>query len=174
MTSDDQILVSRVDEYAFAKVLGRGSFKVSGSLKEFGTCVLENEKSELVLDLLDCIGMDSTFMGVVAGLSFRCKKQGTGKVVLVNLSEKTLKLISTLGLDHLVEYYMSDDLPGIYKQALEVGEAMDQIQPDGMSRDEQARMMLQSHETLAGISSENEERFKDVIAYLREEADGTA
>lgn len=174
MPPDDQILVSRDDPRAFAKVIGRGSFKVSGSLKEFGARVLQREENELVLDLLDCVGMDSTFMGVVAGLSFRCKKQNGGKVVLVNLSDKTFKLISTLGLNHLVEYHMSDDLPESYGAALGSMTEMDKINPANLSPDEQARMMLQSHETLAGLSEENQGRFKDVIIYLREEVDGTA
>jgi anti-anti-sigma regulatory factor len=171
---DDQILVSTSEAAAFAQVRGRGSFKVSGSLKEFGEKIFTAGQSELVLDLMHCVGMDSTFMGVIAGLSFRCKKEGRGKVILVNLNSKSLKLISTLGLNHLVEFYMVDNLPGAYAPFLASGEAPSEVASDSLSKEERARMMLQSHEDLAGLSEENRARFKDVLAYLHEEVDGTS
>lgn len=177
MPPDDQILVSSStgEDAAFARVMGRGSFKVSGSLKEFGSAVLEQGKQELVLDLADCVGMDSTFMGVIAGLSFRYKKQEGGKVVMVNLSDKTLRLISTLGLDHLVEYHMREALPDSYRDALSSHEAdMNDIGEDPLSEEERSRMMLESHQELSDLSEANRERFKDVLTYLREEVDGSA
>lgn len=171
---DDQILVSTSATSAFAQVRGRGSFKVSGSLKEFGEKVFAAGQSELVLDLMHCVGMDSTFMGVIAGLSFRCKQENRGKVILVNLSEKSLKLIRTLGLNHLVDYYMVEDLPEAYVALLAPEAAPSEVAPDSMSKEEHARMMLQSHENLSGLSEENRARFKDVLAYLHEEVDGTS
>ena len=170
--AEDHIQVSTDDVVAYARVIGRGSFKVSGSLKEFGDKIFGHGRSELVVDLRQCVGMDSTFMGVLAGLAFRCKKEQRGKIVLVNLSEKSLKLISTLGLNHLVEYHPIGKLPVAYVTKLCLDDELAEIDPDCLSADERARMMLASHENLAELSAENRERFKDVLTYLREEVEG--
>ena len=172
MPPDDQILVSTENDVAYAKVIGRGSFKVSGSLKEFGASFLKRDQHELVVDLAECIGMDSTFMGVLAGLSGRCKKEGAGKIVLVNLSDKTFKLISTLGLNHLVEFHMAGHLPDAYEKILGPKTRLSEINPDSLSEAERAKMMLESHVNLSELSKENQERFKDVVSYLRDEVDG--
>ena len=172
MPVDDQILVSSLERIAYAKVLGRGSFKVSASLKEYGGRFLEQGQDELVIDLADCVGMDSTFMGVLAGLSVRCKKAQSGKIVLVNLDEKLVNLIKTLGLNHLVEFYLTGMLPEAYASVL--GDnvvTMGEVGEEPQSEEARAKMMLESHVRLAELSPENRERFKDVITYLREEVD---
>ena len=72
--ADDRILVTVDDAYALARVLGRGSYKVSRSLKEFASRVMDSGNAVFLVDLQHCVGMDSTFMGVLAGLSQRQQK----------------------------------------------------------------------------------------------------
>jgi len=89
----------------FIRVTGRGSFKVSATLKQFiAEICAQQPVAFVVMDLSDCIGMDSTFMGVLAGLSGRLKQ--TGKILeLINLSEKNEQLLATLGVDKVVDHY---------------------------------------------------------------------
>ena len=67
----DVLLVATDGNTALVRVQGRGSFKVSAIMKEFATAMIDRGCNALVLDMANCIGMDSTFMGVLAGLAFR-------------------------------------------------------------------------------------------------------
>jgi anti-sigma B factor antagonist len=169
MPAADHLLVAVKDGAAFVRIEGRGTFKTSGSLKEFGNAMLQGGCRELVLDLAECQGMDSTFMGVIAGLCFRFGETNEVKLVMVNLSEKTGKLVKTLGLDQLVETHLVDDLPEIYCQLLDAYDDMEKADAAEITQKEQAQIMLDAHENLAKLSPSNQTRFKDVLQYLKEE-----
>lgn len=157
----DTIQVAVTDHTGLAKICGRGSFKISASLKEFGLSLIDRGIVELVIDLEDCIGMDSTFMGVTAGLCGRFHRESGGRVTMVHTSEKIQKLMTTLGLDRLV-----DDVD--LQAAPEVPElkVLD-IKPQTPL--ESAETMLEAHETLVEAHPQNHPRFQDVLDYLRED-----
>ncbi|WFB35150.1 STAS domain-containing protein [Kiritimatiellota bacterium B12222] len=157
----DRILVTVDEAYALARVLGRGSYKVSRSLKEFAARVMDAGNPIFVLDLQHCIGMDSTFMGVLAGVSQRQQIESGRKLILCGVSEKLIHLMKTLGLNHLVD--IQEDLP---EQA--EGE-MTPLPEAGETPLESAHTMLEAHEKLVEIDDENQLRFQDVLDYLRED-----
>ena len=79
----DDLQAAIAGDKVFIRVTGRGSFKVSATLKQFIAEITSKQPvSAVVLDLSECIGMDSTFMGVLAGLSMRLQKVAEGRVVL--------------------------------------------------------------------------------------------
>src|ERR1035437_5371741 len=86
---------------AFVRVIGKGSYKMGPALKDFGLLALEQGCRRFVIDMAACIGMDSTFMGVVAGLTVRIGEHA-GQLVMVQLSDKNLTLLDTLGLTELI------------------------------------------------------------------------
>lgn len=149
------------DGTGYAVVQGRGSFKVSASVKEFGTALLERGVHRLVLDLEDCIGMDSTFMGVTAGLCARFHREAGGKVQVVNASEKIVKLMSTLGLDRLLDWDEVSVPSGV--------EGMEDLRVEAQTPLESAETMLEAHENLVEVHEDNALRFQDVLDYLRED-----
>lgn len=149
----------------FIRVTGRGSFKVSSTLKQFiGEIIAKQPVTHIVLDLSDCIGMDSTFMGVLAGLSGRLKQ--TGQILeLINLSEKNEKLLATLGVDKVIAHYSHShghELPAGPTQSLPTQDA---------SKKDLAETALTAHETLVELNEENRPRFKRVIEYLKDDVD---
>jgi anti-sigma B factor antagonist len=113
--------------------------------------------------------MDSTFMGVMAGLAFRLKKKNNGRLYMVNLSARTRGLLSTLGLDQLVETFMAGATPPEFQAVFTQGREMKTLASDESSRRETAEMMLEAHEHLVEVSPENLPRFKDVLTFLRED-----
>ena len=166
----DAVLVMIDGDHAFARIVGRGSFKVSGSLKEFGTRVSNLGGVRLVVDLSQCVSMDSTFMGVLAGLSFQFRKQQAGRIQLVNVTPKLQALIATLGLNHLVDSVPEGSLPAEYAAKLGPQQpALEELPPERTDKDNVARIMLEAHENLVQASQDNIARFKDVIAFLRED-----
>jgi anti-anti-sigma factor len=160
----DRALVALEGQDAFVKVEGRGSFKISPSLKQFAEDCMQRDVHRVVLDMSSCIGMDSTFMGVLAGVATRLKKANQGEVILFNLSPRTRGLLATLGLDQLVQAYETgscpEDLTGVTPAT-----ALD----TNASQIDTARTMLEAHEKLCEVDPENRLRFKDVLTYLRDD-----
>lgn len=158
----DRILVAIVNQTGHARILGRGSFKISASLKEFGNALLDKGITRLVIDLRDCVGMDSTFMGVTAGLCGRFHKEGDGKVMMSHTSEKIQRLMSTLGLDRLTD-------PLEEQKVLDRDAPLTELEIAPQTPLESAETMLEAHETLVEAHPENSPRFQDVLDYLRED-----
>ncbi len=171
----DKILVAFHGQDAVAVVSGRGNFKVSGAVKEFGLKMLEMGANRLVFDLRACEGMDSTFMGVLAGLAMKYRKhQPPVAVVMVNLTPKTLNLLQTLGVHQVVETYMQDATPPDLAPLLRASCDAGVEQPAAPAP---TKLILEAHEVLTELDPQNREKFKDVIQYLREDVDrdnGTA
>ncbi len=169
--SGDQLLVAVHKDIAFVRVRERGSFKISKNLKQFGLSSIEQGVRRIVVDLSECIGMDSTFMGVLAGIAFRLHKLEGGKLYIVNLSARTRGLLSTLGLDQLVIPCMAGSTPKEFEPFLADAGGLSAVDTDRESRRETAEMMLEAHENLVELSPENLPRFKDVLTFLREDAE---
>lgn len=167
----DQLLVALQGDTAIVRVQGRGSFKVSATMKEFANAAIDRGCVRLVLDMAECIGMDSTFMGVLAGLAFRLKqKSEAGGIVMVNLSLRTRGLLATLGLDQVIEPHMSGDMPDSIATLIPSG-GSGMTTLDNPERDtrETAVTMLEAHKDLVKLSPDNLPKFKDVLAFLQED-----
>jgi anti-anti-sigma regulatory factor len=154
---------------ALVRVDGRGSFKVSTSLKEFGQVALQAGATTAVLDMGRCIGMDSTFMGVLAGWATRLRQRPGGRLALINLSPRTRSLVATLGLDQIVQAYEAGPLPDDLHAAAALSEGLAALEPREESRATTTETMIEAHENLVQLSPENLPRFKDVLIYLRED-----
>lgn len=149
----------------FIRITGRGSFKVSATMKQFiAEMIARKTVTFVVLDLADCIGMDSTFMGVLAGLSCRLKQTGQ-TLELINLSEKNEHLLATLGVDKVITHYSH-----CHGHALPQDPGASLSTADATKKD-LAETALQAHETLVELSEENRPRFKRVIEYLKADVD---
>ncbi|MDF3127737.1 STAS domain-containing protein [Kiritimatiellaeota bacterium B1221] len=158
---DDRVLVTVDDAYALARIVGRGSYKVSKSLKEFAASVIDSGHPVFVLDLKYCVGMDSTFMGVLAGISQRQQKELGKKIILCSVSDKLINLMKTLGLNQLVD--IQEELPDQAPQDLSELDRGNETPLDS------AHTMLEAHEKLVEIDDDNQLRFQDVLDYLRED-----
>lgn len=161
----DDVQAAIEDGLVLIRVMGRGSFKISSTLKQF---VLETATHRpihtVAIDMRQCIGMDSTFMGVLAGLA--CRLRSMDKTLeLIHLSEKNRNLLATLGVDQVVRHY--DDAHG-HACLCDQSTA---LPVDQSSKKDLAETALQAHQQLVQINEENQPRFKNVIEYLRADVD---
>ncbi len=143
---------------AYVRVSGRGSFKGGPALKQFGTAALERGCRRIIVEMTACVGMDSTFMGVLAGLALMARKK-SGVVIMRGVSDKNAGLIRTLGLSQLVTMESASAGPAPTGNTLSTT-------TDKLTLTE---TMLSAHETLVGVSADNLPKFKDVLAYLKED-----
>ena len=165
-TAAESLLVTVHEHTALVRVIGRGSFKISPALKKFGTAVTDRGCTRVIIDMDGCLGMDSTFMGVIGGMALRLKKQTSGRVIMTNLSPKNLSLLQTLGLDRLLDMHTAEPADAAAGLA---GEEMARLDTSYAGRKVTAETMLSAHEDLLKVTPENLPKFRDVLAYLKEE-----
>ena len=163
--NNDDLQAAFCDHTVLVRISGRGSFKVAAPLKQFiAKVAAERPVLTVAIDLKECIGMDSTFMGVLAGLSGRLRKNNQ-TLEVINLSTKNAQLLKTLGVDQVLSFY--EDGHG---HDLAAG-TVEAVPTDQASEKEMAETALRAHEKLAEICDENQPRFKRVIELLKEDVD---
>jgi anti-anti-sigma regulatory factor len=166
---EPQFLVNPYDDPVVVKVLGKASFLNSAPVKDLFDRLVKHGKSRFIIDFEKCTGMDSTFLGILAGLGIGLMKSDPpGSVVLCRLSERNHELIENLGLHRLLavdsgDFSSEDSDSGSYDS---IGSA------DKPSEVDNARMVLQAHENLVSIDESNKTKFQDVIAFLKNQVEG--
>jgi anti-anti-sigma factor len=166
--SGGNLLVAVKAAFALIKVSGRATFKLAPSLKRFCMNAIAHGCREIVFDMEDCQGMDSTFMGVLAGIAIHPAKKGDIHLIVMNLSARTHDMLATLGLERVLECHEQADPPPELKRLL-----IDALHLEGLDEDADRTMslttMLQAHQHLVDIDPENIVRFRDVLTYLDQE-----
>ena len=165
--SAQRLLVASQGTLFVVHVTGRGTFKNAPSMKRFASSAIEQGCSILLIDMVECTGLDSTFMGVMAGLSTRLKRVSGGRVIVVNLSTKIDSLLSTLGLNRLVETHREGEESPDLAEALRV--PLSQGESNETAPREQVETMLDAHRKLTEVDASNVDRFADVIAFLEQD-----
>lgn len=168
MTSENAILTGIFDGFTWIRCEGKGSFVISPVLKECADARIAEGERCLVVDLEACTGMDSTFMGLLAGLAARLAKLGGEGVQIAGAGERNRRSLEDLGLDCLLEI----DPPAAPWRG-KVDEVRAALEPyrAGKLPDlrERARHVLDAHRTLAATSEENAKRFAGVVGILEDE-----
>ena len=147
----------------WVKVEGKGSFLNSGNLKEFAQEMVNRGYREFIIDLENCLAMDSTFMGTMAGVALRLKELGHGHLHVVHCGDRSRELLSGLGLDQIFSIHSNG---ATSPECSQLQHEPDIVQQQKM---EQARTMLEAHEALCKAAPENFLRFKDVLDYLKQD-----
>ena len=169
-SADHVLEVARQGATAYLHVLGRATFTVGPVLKQFGTAAIKDGCTRMVLDVSVCEGMDSTFMGVLAGMATRLARQTGGKMLMLNVSDKLFEILSTLGLDQLIECRRRGAVPEPLVEPPLTARVLSPIAAAAADLQTTQHVILEAHTTLSAVSAENQLRFKDVLTYLREDA----
>lgn len=161
---DSKIKAALIDQLVVIKVEGRGSFLNSRLLRDFLDKMILKNLEKFIFDLTECKTMDSTFMGTLAGLSIKLKKNGANaKISLVAPNKQCYRLITTLGLDQILNVrsnFSSDIGQTEYQQV---------NKEQSYSKEDKIINAIEAHENLIELDSQNEVKFKNVIALLKED-----
>lgn len=142
---------------AYMSVLGKANYLNCKEAGKFFDYAVGKSCRFLRLDFYACTGMDSTFMGMIAGATLKLSSLG-GSVTLYNLKERNLELIENVGLDNILNISRDGDFnapPGASE--LPAGPAS-------------KGAILDAHENLVSASPCNALKFEDVIKFLKAEA----
>ena len=151
----------------WVRVAGRGSFLNSGSLKEFAREMVNRGYREFVFDLEECVMMDSTFMGTMAGMALRLKELGEGSLHVIHCGERSRELLSGLGLDQIFDIQVDGaEAPQCEALTQSIGAPAEK---STAAKREQVGTMIEAHEALCQAAPKNLTRFKDVLEYLKQD-----
>jgi len=156
---------AQFDGFFWIKCSGRGSFANSPQFKQIADQRIASGEHVVVLDLADCSAMDSTFMGVIAGIA-RQVIPGGGKVQVISGGERIRDLLAGLGLDSILEI---DPPDALWLNAIE--DYRSRLQPPVGSNDKErnAQLILDAHLELSQLNEQNANQFKSVIELFNEE-----
>jgi anti-sigma B factor antagonist len=143
----------------------------SPALKSFGDQRIAAGECLLVVDLGGCSGMDSTFMGTLAGMAARLSalEGGGGVLQIAEPGERNRRSLEDLGLDFLMEI----DPPAAKWRGKADAIRADLTQPHGpgggLGQIQRARHVLEAHQILSGVSEKNAIEFEGVVNTLKGE-----
>lgn len=153
-------LVSAYSDPVVVKVNGKANYLNCNAFREFVETVIARGCRKLFIGFEGCKGMDSTFLGILAGTAIQLRKlTPVGELVVGNLSERNHELICNLGLQNLLT---------VAKDQTAASESFDPLQNQEVS---DAKNILKAHENLTAADQDNVAKFQDVIAFLRNQVE---
>ena len=165
-TPSGKILVSVEGEYACIRLVGKANCTLSPDFKLLFDELWKKGCVHFVLDLAECMFMDSTFLGVLAWSGLKATTPQPDKIErtleLYNPSESISELIENLGVLHLFKVTEGQ------VTAPDNGETREIIPPIPSS-EACKRTSLEAHKLLIQINPANAAKFKDVVAFLAED-----
>jgi anti-anti-sigma factor len=154
-------LVDAYSDPVVVRIEGRASFQNSACLRDFIGEMLRRGKVRFVLDFAQCLSMDSTFLGVLAGAAIELGKlKPPGSLVVTRVGPRNLELMSNLGLHRLLTIDAG-------QASLNFDHCNTALEAPKRTEIENARMVLEAHENLVSADESNRGKFQDVLAFLR-------
>ena len=152
------------DDVVYVKVAGRANFTSSVDFKALVQGLRQKGHEKFVLDLSECQLMDSTFLGVLAGLGQKLMRARNGDrepgISLCGPSPRITDLLANLGVADLFKVVTTPDCGDRLRPVAGVG---------GPDKKEVSKTCLEAHTTLMELNPANVAKFKDVAAFLAED-----
>jgi hypothetical protein len=140
-------------------------------MKAFGDARIAAGETLLVVDLGACGGMDSTFMGTLAGMAARLSALEGGTLQIAEPGERNRRSLEDLGLDFLMEI----DPPGTAWRGRvdEIRRGLHPQQaPGALAQGQRARHVLEAHQQLSDLNDSNARSFAGVVTLLENQLAG--
>jgi anti-anti-sigma factor len=151
--------------FACVKIAGRANFVSSPDFKTLLTELVQKGYRHFIIDLSECILMDSTFLGILSQFGMKlnpANANGQRGFEILNPNPRVTELLENLGALHLFK---------IITGALELPDDVKTCTPQSIhpTHEQITRTSLEAHQTLMAVNPENVARFKDVTQFLAED-----
>jgi len=164
MTQSASLSVLVGKDFACVKITGRANFTFSPDFKALLTGLIQKGYKHFLIDLSECLLMDSTFLGTLAGFGLMTNPNAPthSDIELYNPSARVAELLENLGVIELFKVINGPmHLPGECSAA--------RTEQSEHSREEITRTCLEAHKALMAANPQNVVRFKDVTQFLAED-----
>jgi anti-anti-sigma regulatory factor len=161
---NDRILYAEEnDDTIVVRVIGRGNHELSHTFKSLIDSVnTDTTSARFIIDLSQCICLDSTFMGTMAAMALHQSACRGDRPIVINANTTTERQLTTLGLSYLLDVCHEE-------QASETPDEMKTAETkEAISQYERITHMIQAHETLVDADSGNEVKFRGVLDALNQ------
>ena len=158
------IFVRTVAETVFVRVEGRATHLQAAPFQTFARQMINRGHQAFELDLGSCNSMDSTFLGVLVGLSMKLEKLGGPKPVVFRAAESTHELFKTLGVERFFE------LEGPHHAEAQAAGEFNELEGASCKASDWAPTILGAHQLLCEVDDRNAPRFQDLLEYLKHDA----
>lgn len=137
-------------------------------MKSFGDERIAAGESLLVVDLAACTGMDSTFMGTLAGMAARLSAKDGGVLQIAEPGERNRRSLEELGLDFLMEI---DPPVAAWRGGVAAirGDLKSPQAMEVLGQNQRTRHVLEAHQTLSGVNEKNAREFSSVVEMLEDQ-----
>jgi anti-anti-sigma regulatory factor len=172
------IVAGHCGDVIWITVNGAGSKENSADVLRFIEPEIALGTNRFVVDLDSCSGLDSTFMGMLIGISKRLARVAQGCLHVINAHGRNAQLLRGLG----VQYFCSvteDGGPfegktdrcgcaGEKTITVTREDVKDQkeLEHHALSKVEQTEHCLKAHQELCQVGQANEEKFHDVVELM--------
>lgn len=168
MIADSPISTGIFDGFSWIRCEGKGSFQNSPAVKEFGDARIAAGEKFLVVDLGSCTGMDSTFMGSLAGMATRLAAKNNGVMQVAEAGARNRRSLEDLGLDFLME--IDPQTPVWHGEIGEIRAELDrQSAARQMGQVQRTKHVLEAHQQLSDMNDKNAKTFSNVVTMLETE-----
>ena len=143
----------------YLKMVGDMKYTECAALDELLDDIFkDNVCKEMIIDLSDTDWLDSTNLGLLAKISRYSLKNHQAKPLLFSQKEDINQLLDNMGFGNF--FQIIDKIDESQLQLQELNEVH-------KCRQSMKKIMLDAHENLIEMNSENKEKFKNVIDVLR-------
>ena len=156
------VLVCR--DFACVRIAGRANYVSSPDFKTLLNELTGKGYGHFIIDLSECVLMDSTFLGVLAGFGLKMPPGNADQqgIELRNANTRVAELLENLGVARLFKM-----TGGALQLPADVKNGTPELANPTYA--EIARTCLEAHQTLITMNPENAARFKDVAQFLAED-----
>jgi anti-sigma B factor antagonist len=167
-TPSAKMLVYVHDGLAWIKIAGRANVASSIDFKRLVNELISRGFTCFVVDLSECLLMDSTFLGVLAGFGLRLARPHNGSsaepsIELFNPNVRIAELLENLGVSHLFKIRRGAAEPARNGSIPAEAAVIDH------TREEVTSNCLEAHRILMSLDPANALKFKDVTHFLAED-----
>lgn len=125
-------------------------------------CHLEESLSapdvtEILIDLTQAEGIDSTSLGLIAKLAIKAEQSGMDKPTLVSTNHDITRILYTMGFDHI--FVLLEELPPCVEDLKELPLVQESVA-------EMQDRIITAHRILMDLNEANREAFKDLVDTL--------
>lgn len=154
------------------RICGRGNHLNAPALRKlFDATASEEPAAHYVFDLEKCESLDSTFMGIMATIGMNQQRRLGTRCTALNVDARVREQLDLIGLKYLYNIRSIDTDESV---ASVVDNADYQpVENPEPSKLERIVMMIEAHETLVDLDTQNEVKFKGVLQNLRQSYDRT-
>ncbi len=163
MFSDSHIDIALCGRSVYARIIGLANMNNCMTFQDFSTVLLDSGYERIIVDLAQCTGMDSTFLGVLAGMATHGQDQKPDRVVVVNASPDNIETMDGVGLTNFLEIRSER----IEVPAIETYRIDDETVPDI----DRVEFIKGAHEKLVNMDKRNQEKFGALIRAMQSELD---